>query len=143
MSLKETRVDIMDWIDGWIGQVFMITKNTTFQNVRLCSNADPFAVSAFGPRFIADRGEKVTHFLCLHHFGWSHYRMLCISKFQQISRMSVCIVMCDIWDEQGYGETRCRHQHTPVEKHQRRPPGLSSTSNSTYAFTSYGLRWDL
>ena len=36
---------------------------------------------AFGPRFIEDREENMTHFLCLHHFGGPHYRVTSISNY--------------------------------------------------------------
>ena len=44
-----------------------------------------------GPSFNVDIGENVSHFLCLHHFGGSDCRAICICKQERMSRMCGCV----------------------------------------------------
>ena len=56
------------------------------------------ATWVFGPRFTADRGGTVTHFQCQHPFGGLHYKMMCICRYEIVSRMSVSVLLCyNVW----------------------------------------------
>ena len=53
-----------------------------------------FALLAFRPHFIADRGKSVTQFLFLHHYNEQHCRRMRVCKQEKTSSMTVC--MCCI-----------------------------------------------
>ena len=72
---------------------------------------------ALKPSFTADRGEDLTHFLCLHHYGGTHTR-LCVSvNIRRFSELRLCAITyivvecmingCEVI--KGEGETRCWH----------------------------------
>ena len=50
-------------------------------------------LNTFGPHFTAYTGKRVTHFIFLHHFGGSHYRVMYICKYEKMPRMSVSVVL--------------------------------------------------
>ena len=52
-------------------------------------------LSAFEPRFTADRGECLIYCLFLYHFNRPHFRIIFISNLEKMSRMGVCV--CCIW----------------------------------------------
>ena len=47
--------------------------------------------SLFVSHITADRGKIATHFLCLHHLGGPHYRMMCIFKYEKMLRIGVLV----------------------------------------------------
>ena len=70
------------------------------------------ALIVFGPHFIAD-SKSVTYFLFLHHFIRPHCRVMCIWKYEKMSRTSVCVSVvlwcneCEV--RKSEGEILCWH----------------------------------
>ena len=110
--------------------------------VYVCSNVD----SLYFLDLTEGRGESVTHFLFLHHFSGSHYRVMCICKYEMMSKMSVRVLYCgNIYEWWTWGEEARRRNPVPAlaysyQKTRKGPPRLTSPSdgrifiNSAYGF---------
>ena len=47
-------------------------------------------LKAFEPLFTVDRGESMTHFLFLHHYGAPYYMMICIYVRKDVKDECTC-----------------------------------------------------
>ena len=58
----------------------------------MCSNADHLQIRCWGPVFYCgQRQEWYPFFKCLHHFGGPPFRMMSIFKYENMSRINVCV----------------------------------------------------
>ena len=50
-----------------------------------------FAILAFGPSFTVGRGRECDQFSFVHHVSGPYCRLMPMCKYENMSRMSVCV----------------------------------------------------